>query len=73
VGGTIVVARAASTRRTVVGNSVNTLRKVGGNVLGTVLNMVDLKGIGSYSYYYYYSSEYYYGREETAPTGGTRR
>ncbi len=72
VSGTIVVARAASTRRTVVGNSVNTLRKVGGNVLGTVLNMVDLKGIGSYSYYYY-SSEYYYGREETAPTGGTRR
>jgi len=73
VSGTIVVARAASTRRTVVGNSVNTLRKVGGNVLGTVLNMVDLKGIGSYSYYYYYNSEYYYGREETPTTGGTRR
>jgi len=69
VSGTIVVARAASTRRTVVGNSVNTLRKVGGNVLGTVLNMVDLKGIGSYSYYYYYSSEYYYGHEEaTTPS-----
>ena len=73
VSGTIVVARAASTRRTVVGNSVTTLRKVGGNVIGTVLNMVDLKGIGSYSYYYYYSSEYYYGREETATTGGKRQ
>ncbi len=71
VSGTIVVARAASTRRTVVGNSVNTLRKVGGNVLGTVLNMVDLKGIGSYSYYYY-SSDYYYGHEETATTSKPR-
>ncbi len=73
VSGTVVVARAASTRRTVVENSVNTIKKVGGHVLGTVLNQVDLKGIGGYSYYYYYNSEYYYGREETAPTGGTRR
>jgi capsular exopolysaccharide synthesis family protein len=72
VDGTMIVMRAGSTRRTLVSNSVNTIKKVGGNVVGTVLNMVDLKGISSYSYYYYYSTEYY-GREETPPTIGTRR
>jgi len=65
VDGTMIVMRAGSTRRTLVGNSVNTIKKVGGNVVGTVLNMVDLKGISSYSYYYYYSTEYY-GQEEVS-------
>jgi len=63
VSGTLLVARAGSTRRTVISNSVAMLQKVGGNVVGTVLNMVDLKGISNYSYYSYYSNGYY-GREE---------
>jgi hypothetical protein len=42
------------------------VRKVNGTVLGTVLNMVDLKAISNYSYYYYYQAGYY-GQAETRP------
>jgi len=71
VSGTLLVARAGSTRRTVISNSVAMLQKVGGNMVGTVLNMVDLKGISNYSYYSYYSNGYY-GREEAVAVGGGR-
>ncbi len=71
VDGTLLVARAGSTRRNVVDNSVNTIKKVGGNVVGTVLNMVNRKDISNYSYYYYYSNEYY-GAEETKAASGAR-
>jgi capsular exopolysaccharide synthesis family protein len=59
VSGTLLVVRASSTRRTLVTNSINMVRKVNGTVLGTVLNMVHLKGISNYSYYYYYQTQYY--------------
>ncbi len=72
VDSTILVTRAGSTRRNVVTNSINTIKKVGGTVTGTVLNMVNLKEISSYSYYYYYSSEYYYGRDEATTVAGAR-
>jgi len=71
VSGTLLVARAGSTRRTVISNSLAMLQKVGGNVVGTVLNMVDLKGISNYSYYSYYSNGYY-GREEAVAASGGR-
>jgi capsular exopolysaccharide synthesis family protein len=59
VSGTLLVVRASSTRRTLVTNSINMVRKVNGTVLGTVLNMVNVKGISNYSYYYYYQAQYY--------------
>jgi hypothetical protein len=66
VSGTLLIVRASSTRRTLVTNSINMVRKVNGTVLGTVLNMVDLKAISNYSYYYYYQAGYYgYGQAET--------
>jgi len=57
LSGAVVVTRAGSTRRTTVINSIQTLRKVGGNVVGTVLNMVDLKGLSSSTYYHYRSDD----------------
>jgi non-specific protein-tyrosine kinase len=58
VSGTLLVVRASSTRRTLVTNSINQVHKVNGTVLGTVLNMVHVKGMSSYSYYYYYQAQY---------------
>jgi capsular exopolysaccharide synthesis family protein len=66
VSGTLLLVRASSTRRSLVTNSIDLVRKVNGTVLGTVLNMVDLKAISNYSYYYYYQAGYYgYGKAET--------
>src|SRR5207248_7308258 len=56
--GTLMVVRAGSTRRAVITNSISALRKVGGNVVGTVLNRVDVKNASKYTYYYYYQTEY---------------
>ena len=53
VSGTLLAVRAGSTRRTVITNSLNALRKVGGNVVGTVLNVVEMKPSSKYSYYDY--------------------
>src|ERR671937_1287641 len=58
VSGTLLVVRASSTRRTLVTNSINMVHKVNGTVLGTVLNVVNLKAISNYSYYYYYQAQY---------------
>ena len=68
--GTVLVVRASSTRRTLVTNSINMLRKVNGTVLGTVLNMVDLKAIGNYSYFYYYYQAY--GQDNTEAMKGAQ-
>jgi len=71
VSGTLVVVRAGSTRRSVITNSQTTLKKVGGNVLGVVMNGVNAKDISNYSYYYYYQSEYYSRQDE--PLSSARR
>lgn len=70
VSGTLVVVRAGSTRRAVITNGISTLRNVGGNVLGTVLNMVDVKAISNYSFYYYQAE--HYGQESAATTARGR-
>ncbi len=41
------------------------MRNVGGNVVGTVLNMVDVKRLSAYSYAYYYDYEAGDGPGET--------
>lgn len=49
--GTILVVRSEKTKRDSVQNAINLLRKVNANIIGTVLNGVD---ITRNKYYYYY-------------------
>ncbi|MDV4150314.1 CpsD/CapB family tyrosine-protein kinase [Clostridium sp. AL.422] len=49
--GTIVVIRAEKTKKDSVENAISLLRKVNANIIGTVLNGLDLK---RNKYYYYY-------------------
>lgn len=54
VDGTILVVKAGSTKKDVVMNAVNAIKKVNGNLIGTVLNGVENK---KNKYYYYYGDE----------------
>ena len=54
VDGTILVVKAGSTKKDVVMNSVNLIKKVNGNLIGTVLNGVEQH---KNKYYYYYGNE----------------
>ncbi len=59
VDGVVVVIRASNTAREIVKNGVVQFETVGANILGAVLNAVD---IGRHKYYYYYQYyHYYYG------------
>ncbi len=49
--GTLLVIRAEKTKKDSVINSVNLLKKVNANIIGTILNGIDAKN-GSYYYYY---------------------
>jgi len=52
--GTLLVIRAEKTKKDSVINSVNLLKKVNANIIGTILNGVDTK---RNSYYYYYGDK----------------
>ncbi len=52
--GTILVVRAEKTKKDSVVNSINLLKKVNANIIGTVLNGVDTK---RNNYYYYYGDK----------------
>lgn len=54
VDGTILVVKAGATKKDAVMNSVNLIKKVNGNIIGTVLNGVEQS---KNKYYYYYGSE----------------
>ena len=54
VDGTILVVKAGQTKKDVVMNSVNAIKKVNGNLIGTVLNGVEQS---KNKYYYYYGEE----------------
>lgn len=54
VDGTILVVKAGQTKKDVVMNSINAIKKVNGNIIGTVLNGVEQS---KNKYYYYYGSE----------------
>ena len=64
VDATILVVRAGDTKRDVIMNSVNLIKKVNGNLIGTVLNGVEK----SRDKYYYY-----YGNEEVAATAENKK
>jgi len=65
VDGTVLVARAHSTRKELARHALRSLRDVGGHVVGAVLNAVDFsRSEYRYSYYYYYyRRDGYYGDE----------
>ena len=77
--GVLLVVNADRTRRVAVQQATEGLRQVGANVVGGVLNMVDVRrgrGAGYYSYYGYYSSHYYGDEEDNrrrGPRGWWRR
>lgn len=54
VDGTILVVKAGQTKKDVVMNSINAIKKVNGNIIGTVLNGVEQS---KNKYYYYYGNE----------------
>jgi succinoglycan biosynthesis transport protein ExoP len=60
VDGVILVIRAGETAREIVRNGVAQFQAVGANILGAILNGVD---IGRDKYYYYQYYHYYYGED----------
>jgi capsular exopolysaccharide synthesis family protein len=69
VDGTILVVRAFKTTKDLARRAVRSIRDVGGHLVGTVLNSVDLdRHEYGYRYYYYYKREGYASTE--APSSG---
>ena len=63
VDGSVLVARAATTPRDAVARTAELLERVGGNLLGALLNDVDSKAGGyGYGYGYGYGSAKAYGK-----------
>jgi capsular exopolysaccharide synthesis family protein len=69
VNGTILVVKAGQTSREVARKAVRQLRDVNANVLGAVLNDLNLQKFGQYAYYYQYG--YYYGESRSKPDAHT--
>jgi capsular exopolysaccharide synthesis family protein len=59
--GVLMVVNTGKTRRAAVQQAVDGLGQVGANLLGGVLNMVDMRGGRSSYYYYSYHYSHYYG------------
>jgi non-specific protein-tyrosine kinase len=57
VDGVLLVVDAGRTRKGAARRAVETMRQVGANIVGVVLNAVPVKR-GGYYYYYYYHGEY---------------
>jgi capsular exopolysaccharide synthesis family protein len=60
VDGVVLVIRAGETAREIARNGVTQFQAVGANILGAILNGVD---IGRDKYYYYQYYHYYYGED----------
>ena len=72
VDGVVLVARSGATRREMIARAVDLLRGVNANLLGVVLNAIDVEGRRRGGYYYYYYRHYgeYYGQAEDKVQGG---
>ncbi len=66
VDGVVLVIRANATRNEVLGRAVELMSAVNSNIVGAVLNDVDLTGRSGGGRYYYYYSQYaaYYGDDD---------
>jgi len=72
--GVLMVVNAGKTRRAALHQAAANLRRVGGNVLGIVFNMVDQRSTRSYySQYHYYLSGYEPEHEQGGRNGLGRR
>jgi len=80
VDGAIMVAKSARTSRDALAHALRQMGDVGTNILGCVLNDVDLSKQSGYGGYYYYRGGYYYsadagggneGGGPDAPAAGT--
>ncbi len=74
VDGTIVVAKGATTSKDALIRARRQLQGEGVNILGAILNDLDLNKPGGYGYNYYYYSKYgyYYGDDANAKASGAR-
>jgi non-specific protein-tyrosine kinase len=61
VDGVLLVVDAGETRRGAARRAVESLRQVGGNLIGVILNAVPTHRGGYYYYYYYHHYDGYYG------------
>ena len=59
VDGVLFVVKVNMANRELVQKAKDQLDTVGANIIGVVLNDVDVKKDGYYKYYYYYNYEYY--------------
>ena len=64
VDGVILVVKAGQTDRNAVLRSFEILRNIPNQILGALLNVVNVEGVYG-SYYYYYYHYYYYGKDGT--------
>lgn len=60
VDGTILVAASSQVEVAALRQAKELLERVNANIIGVVLNKIDIKNKGNYYYYYYY----YYGEDE---------
>lgn len=58
VDGSLIVAKSARTTREALTHALRQMRDVGSNVLGCILNDIDLSRLGEYGGYYYYRGGY---------------
>ncbi len=70
VDGVLLVVKPGNTKLSALQTAVEQLQRVGSNVLGVVLNDVQMKG---FRYRYYSSSYYYYGYHEYYGQGGKKK
>lgn len=59
VDGVLFIIKAKTANRDLISKAKEQLETVGANIIGVVLNDVDVKKDGYYKYYYYYNYEYY--------------
>jgi len=59
VDGVLFIVKANMASRDLIEKAKDQLQTVGANIIGVVLNDVDVKRDGYYRYYYYYNYEYY--------------
>jgi Mrp family chromosome partitioning ATPase len=78
VTGTVLVTHIGRTRLSALAQAAEVVNKAGGNLLGVVLNRLDISQNGYYSSYYsYYNYNYHYYHyshytDDTGPGGGHR-
>ena len=63
VEGVVIITSVGITQRQSLRSSIEEITKVGGNILGTIVNRVESRNKFGYGYYYYYSNENTYEQE----------